>query len=204
MSPKPVDPEAPRRRDGYLERRGTWGEVTVGSLLATSWNRTSRWRIVAVSHPPQIGALETLWMRARDEVSGQEFSIPPRRKTLPVTFLVQDPTEEPPPATPAEDAEQVALLVEKLGAQVIATRDNATGEIHCPQFEGPADSLLDHIRLAHGLDTSGLAALGLDDKIRQSIELHGRLHNRDAANPPSPYGFPHRHVPEYDASIPGI
>ena len=207
MSPQPVDPEAPRRRDGYLERKGTWGEVTVGSLLATSWNRTTRWRIIDIANPPQIGHLETLWMRARDEASGAEHSIAPRSKNIPVTFLVSEAEEEPPPTTPASDAEQVALLVETLGAKVIATRDSVTGEIHCPDYDRSYEldtgDLLMHLRHAHGIDVSGIETAPHDEKISTAVTWHGRLHTVDAKNPPGA-GFPHRHVPEVDISKPGF
>ena len=202
--PKPSDPEAQPRRDGFLERVGTWGEVTVGSVIASSLSRTRRWEIIATANPGQIEYGHTLWFRMRDQVTGEEVSVKPRPVSIKVVFLMSSDEEVPPPVTPAHDADQIALLVEKLGAQEIATRDHETGEIHCPDYSGPGAAPggivaeLEHLRICHGLDTSGLEAItNYTDRDREVITTHGRLHGRNAATiMPGGKGFPHRHVPE--------
>jgi hypothetical protein len=200
---KPSDPDAPARRDGYLERRGTWAEVTVGSLIAGE-KRTDVWEIIDTANPPQIEYGHTLWFRARNRPTGEVKSIPPHMVKDPVTFLMKDDAEKPPPRTPPADAEQIALLVEKLGAQEIATRNNETGEVTCPSYAqgksvgGNRYGLeeIEHLRICHGIDVSGIQAMPLGkERTIMIAQTHGHLHGPESSKIPHG-GFPHRHIPE--------
>lgn len=189
------------RRDGWYEHKGTWDEVTVGTVIADANSRTKRWEIIAQSHGTgQIEPMKTLWMRAREQTTGEEFTSPPRTKTAKVTILTRDPadtkTAEP---TPPTDTEAVWALVEGLGATLMASIDDATGEVTCPDYtyESHIESdglnikpgLLEHMRVAHGHDH-----FDHDDDLASLISLHARMHHNE--NPLSQGGFPHRHVPE--------
>lgn len=199
---KPTSDMAAPRRDGWFEHRGTWGEVVLGTVIA-SQKRSERWEIVeqSMGAAPGPGYGNTLWMRAREQSDGREFTVEPRFKTLPVTILTQSPadtkTGEP---TEPSDAEAVMLLVRELGAEVMASRDNTTGEVVCPDYTykshipGHGDrqisrGLIEHIRFAHQHpvdDSIELVAL---------IDLHSACHNRKMPTV-GKGGFPHRHVPE--------
>lgn len=200
------------RRDGYFEHVGTWDEVTVGTILTDPEGyRSKAWEVIAQAHPSdgkQIEFGRTLWMRVREVTSGEEHTLPPKMKHASVKILTKDPRDtQTPDPTPASDSEMLALLVEKLGATHLATRDNVTGEITCPDYAsgktheggtrgGMADEM-EHLRFAHGVDTTRFEEMHWDERIREVTSFHGRLHaNRE----PSPGGFPHRHVPE-DLSI---
>lgn len=205
---KPTSDDFEPRRDGWFEHKGTWGEVTVGTVLADPTGaRSKAWEVIAMAHPAdgkQIEYGDTLWMRVREVTSGQEVTLPPRNKTYAVTILTKDPRDTTTPdQTPASDSEVIALLVEKLGATHLATRDHVTGEITCPDYAaghtheggtkgGMADEM-EHLRFAHGVDTKRFEDMHWDTRIAEVTSHHGRLHmNRE----PSPGGFPHRHVPE--------
>ena len=208
---KPTTDDFEPRRDGWFEHKGTWGEVTVGTVIANKQRRSERWQIVeqAMATPVEFG--HTLWMRAREMTTGAEFTVKPRNKTYPVTILTQSPLDtQTPPPTPPTDAEAIALLVEKLGATHLATRDNVTGEITCPDYasgatheggqRGGMRDEMEHLRFAHGIDTTALEALPFDERIREVTTLHGRAHNPKYQAEINKGGFPHRHVPE-DLSI---
>lgn len=194
------------RRDGWFEHRGTWEEVTVGTVIA-SQKRSQRWEIIEQAHGIQVEYGHTLFMRAREQTTGEEYTVSPRNKTYPVTILTQDPadtkTAEP---TPPSDSEAIELLVRELGAVHLATRDEKTGEITCPNYAmghshnerttgGMADEM-EHLRFAHGIDTAHLEALPFDERIREVTTLHGRAHNPKHQAEVNRGGFPHRHVPE--------
>lgn len=198
------------RRDGWFEHKGTWEEVRVGTVIATQ-KRSQRWEIIdqAMATPVEFG--HTLWMRAREQTTGEEFTVRPRMKLAPVTILTQAPNDvDTGPPTEPSDAEAIALLVEKLGATHLATRDNTTGEITCPDYasghyhegaeRGGMAAEMEHMRFAHGIDTADLEALPFDERIRQVTTLHGRAHNPKHQAEINKGGFPHRHVPE-DMSI---
>lgn len=204
---KPTSDEFKPRRDGWFEHEGTWGEVTVGTVIA-SQKRSERWEIIEQrigDQPMEFG--HTLWMRAREQTTGAEFTVRPRNKTFKVTILTQDPGDtKTPDLTLPSDAEAIALLIEKLGATHLATRDNETGEITCPDYAtgdthndrrtgGMADEM-EHLRFAHGIDTADLEALPSGERIKQVTTLHGRAHNPKYAAEINKGGFPHRHVPE--------
>lgn len=200
---KPTNEDFKPRRDGWFEHQATWGEVTVGTVIA-SQKRTERWEILAVAHGQQVEYGKTLWMRAREQVSGAEYSVNPRVKTSSVTILTQDPADwQTADPTAPTDTEAVQLVIAQLGAVHLATRDNVTGEIHCPDYDsghthveeyGPGvlrRCELEHLALAHGYDVSTLR----DSDIKAIVTVHGQAHD-----PQYPHvgkgGFPHRHVPE--------
>jgi hypothetical protein len=183
------------RRDGWFEHDGTWGEVTVGTVIGTE-KRSQRWEVIATAHGPQVRNGYTLFMRVREQTSGDEHTIQPRMKTARVTILTQDPgdTKTAPPTEPT-DTEAILSLIETLGAVHLATRDDETGEITCPDYAydytvGMAAEI-EHLRLGHGIDVSQLNGLSTDDFVRRVTELHGNAHTH-----PDGSGFPHRHVPE--------
>jgi hypothetical protein len=204
---KPTSDDFAPRRDGWFEHRGVWGEVTRGTVIA-SRKRTERWEIVDVAHGQQVEYGHTLWMRAREQSTGAEYTVDPRPKTAQVTILTQSPLDtQTPEITPASDAEVIALLVEELGALHLATRDNVTGEIHCPNYDIGANhldeigngsltrGLLEHLRFAHKIDPDEFEVLDWEDKMNQAFTAHGRAHNPRYPNI-GKGGFPHRHVPE--------
>ena len=203
---KPTAEDFKPRRDGWFEHRGTWEEVSVGTVIA-SQKRTERWEIIDQAHGIQVEPCMTLWMRAREQSTGAEYTVDPRNKTNPVTILTQDPgdTKTAPP-TPPSDAEAIQLLVEQLGATHLASRDNVTGEITCPAYwsghvhegaeRGGMRAEMEHLRFAHGIDTSRYEAMPFDERIIAVTTVHGRAHNPKYAATYNHGGFPHRHVPE--------
>lgn len=194
---KPTSDDAAPRADGWFEHRGTWGEVVLGTVLADHERRSKRWEIVDVAMHAPVRYGDTLWMRAREQVSGEEVTIAPRVKVHPVTILTQDPadtaTAEP---TPPSDAEATLLLIQELGAEVLAHHDTVTGEVVCPDYihrghgdqphRNIRDGLVEHLRVAHGIKAGDGDYLAIS-KIHDA-EHHPRTQGSG--------GFPHRHVPE--------
>ena len=132
---KPTSDEFMPRRDGWFEHAGTWEEVTVGTVICNAQRRTERWEIVDVAMSTPVPFMHTLWMRAREQTTGAEFTVKPRTKVNKVVILTQDPADtKTPPLTPPSDADTIMLLVEKLGATHMASRDEKTGEITCPDY----------------------------------------------------------------------
>lgn len=200
---RPTPPDATPRRDKWHEHDATWGEVTIGTVLANRQRRTERWEIIDMAHGAQVGELSTLWMRAREQTTGEEFTISPRAKSNPVIILTQEPDDtQPLEPTPPSDSDALALLVEKLGATEIATRDERTGEITCPQFEYDVEEMLRHLEIAHGIDAATLRDLPGDERARQIYEIHGQSHS--PRYEVGKGGFPHRHVPEDHTLATGI
>lgn len=203
--------DVPPRRDGWHEHEGTWGEVTVGTVIANAQRRTERWEIIEQAMGTPVPFLKTLWMRAREQTTGAEFTSPPRTKTAKVIILTQDPADtRTAPGAPPADADAIMLLVEELGATLLATRDETTGEITCPDYindshlDGDGQGapvfrgLIEHMRIAHNwAEQADAPALDL----AAAITLHGALHS---SGEPAPGGFPHRHVPEDLKLITGI
>lgn len=202
---KPTGDVQPRR-DGWFEHAGTWQEVTVGTVIADPQYRTKRWEIVEQAMATPVPFMKTLWMRAREQSSGDMFTVVPRTKTTKVIILTQDPADtQCPPRTPPADADSILLLVERLGATLLASRDEKTGEITCPDYtyESHLDGdraisrgLIEHMRLAHGMTVDD--TLPLVD----AITLHARAHDLNSGVTKG--GFPHRHVPEDLKLITGI
>lgn len=200
---KPTADDADPRRDGWFEHKAEWGEVQLGTVIATA-KRSERWEIIdiAMGHPVPPG--ETLWMKAREQTTGAEFAIHPRLKNRPVTILTQDPADTVGmPVQPPSDADAIMLLVQELGAETMASRDNVTGEIVCPDYiershlTGAAKcrrGLVEHMALAHGHPVDE------DLDIGTLASLHGQAHDPRWPNI-GKSGFPHRHVPDIDLSM---
>lgn len=199
---KPTDDNFQPRRDGWWEHVGTWAEVTVGTVLSDMNSRTRRWEIIAVAHGAQVPWGHTLWMRAREQTTGEEMSVEPKNKTYSVKILTQDPadTQTAEPTWPT-DSDAILALVKELGAEVMASRDNVTGEIVCPDYASGKTHLdgigrrvisrgeIEHLQLAHGITIpDGVSLVDL-------TEVHSQAH--DPRYPDvGKGGFPHRHVPE--------
>lgn len=202
-SMQPTGDDFKARRDGWYEHKGTWGEVVVGTVLADHNSRTRRWEVVATSHgTAPIPPMKTLWMRAREMTTGEEFTIEPRTKTARVIILTDSPADTSTgPYVGPTDTEAVWALVEGLGATLMASIDAATGEVTCPDYISdshlPDDverpvfrGLIEHMRIAHNwAEQADAEALDLAGAITLHAELH-HLQNHPGG------GFPHRHVPE--------
>lgn len=192
---------------------GRAGQARVGHLI--QGNRRTLddiWEIVEMKNPQQIEYGHTLWWLVANTTTGLEAPIPPKMVTARVRFMLT-PDEHAhaeetrrPPSLPHQwpvDSEEALLLAQELGAQEIATRDDLTGEITCPnyhtQFPAPGAVGVDeivHLRIAHGLDVAGLEAI--TDPSARMIEIHkahGQLHGPESLRL-AQSGFPHRHVPE--------
>lgn len=191
-----ADDFAPRR-DGWFEHKGKWEEVSLGTVIAGR-KRSERWEIVEQAHGAQVEYGHTLWMRAREQTTGLEFTVKPRAKTSTVTILTKDPrdTKTAPPTEPS-DTEAIQLLIRELGAVHLATKDEVTGEITCPNYEAGHSygdnrygrEQIEHLRFAHGLSVDD------DMDVAARTTLHGQAHNPKWPNI-GKGGFPHRHVPE--------
>lgn len=199
---KPTTEDFQPRRDGWFEHKGTWDEVHVGTVIA-SHKRSERWEIIDQQMGPAPGPEHgrTLWMRAREQTSGAEYTVEPRQKWTSVTILTQNPADRSTgEAAPPSDAEAIMLLVKELGAEVLASRDEGTGEITCPDYvyrshipgygeRQISRGLVEHIRFAHQHPCDD------DLDIASLTTLHGQCHNPKWPNI-GKGGFPHRHVPE--------
>lgn len=198
---KPTSDDFEPRKDGWFEHRGIWDEVVVGTVLANRERRSERWEVIDVAHGKQVEYGYTLWMRIREQTTGTEVTVKPHNKTYPVTILTLDPrdTDTTDPTEPS-DTEAIMLVVRELGAELMATRDEKTGEVTCPDYAAGHHHLgtdmkllgraeVEHMKFAHGLEVPD------DISVKELTTLHGRSHN-----PKFPDigkgGFPHRHVPE--------
>lgn len=184
------------RRDGLIEAKGTWGEVRVGSVLSTHL-RSEAWEVIDSRLPDQMEYGHTHWFKIRERNSGREHVVAPKLVTAIAHFLLEAPQDvlTPKPHLAPSNGEEMALLVEKLGAQLLATKDNATGEVHCPDYTAPNPErtgvapLLEHLRVCHDMSVDALV---------DSAAAH-KAHDQ-AHSPKFPHvgkgGFSHRHVPE--------
>lgn len=189
------------RRDGWFEHKATWGEVTVGTILADTQTRTKRWEIVDVAMGTPVPFGKTLWMRAREVVTLEERTIQPRAKVSKVIVLTRSPADTSlGPLAPPSDAEAIMLVVERLGATELASIDTATGEVVCPDYiyeshrpddESILPGLLEHMRIAHNMDPRP------NSDLVTAIQAHGRAH--DENDPIGKTGFPHTHHLEIKA-----
>jgi len=199
---KPTSDDFKPRKDGWFGHKGIWDEVTVGTVVANPHKRTERWEVLDTAHGAAINYGETLWFKMREQTTGAEATFPPRIKTMPVEILTQNPADTTTPVyTPPSDSDAMALLVEQLGATLIATRDEATGEVTCPGYEwghghqeGPGSEslragILYHLQVGHGLTYQPTGRV--DEDTMAIARLHDQGHRQ-----PSGVGFPHRHVPE--------
>lgn len=197
----PTSDDFEPRRDGWFEHRGTWGEVVLGTVIGVREKRSQAWEIVDVSQATQVQYGYTLWMRARERTTGQEFTLEPRPKINPVIILTDDPADTATgPIVPPSDADAIMELVSTLGATLLASRDNETGEIVCPDYidrghlEGFGErkisrGLGEHMRVAHGHPVAD------DIDFVSLVNIHGQSHDHRWPNI-GKGGFPHRHVPE--------
>lgn len=196
----PTGDEAPRK-DGLYPHRGTWGEVTVGTMIADQ--KGNPWKVIATKHPPQVEFGHTLWFRIVNP-QGEEASLPPRMVTAPVIILTLSPADikTAPPTRPV-DTDAIQAVIEGLGATLLATINNETGEVTCPSYifdshiPGPGNNrmsrgLLEHLQIAHGFDPNVLSPTWTYADIFQT---HNNFHHANREG----YGtgmFPHRHVEE--------
>lgn len=197
---KPTSDDAKTRRDGWFQHSGTWEEVTVGTVLEGP-KASERWEVIATAHGGPVKYGYTLWFRIREQTSGEEHTIEPRPKTNGVTILTQDPRDKrtAPPTEPT-DTEAIQRLIAELGAEVLASRDNATGEITCPDYiyrshipghgeRQQSRGLREHLRIAHNLVVD-------DDATHDAMHAtHGQAHDPRWPNIGKD-GFGHRHIPE--------
>lgn len=204
--------------DGLVEWRGTAGQVRVGHLVqGMKKTKNDVWEVIETRLPAQVEYGYTLWWRVVNKATGEMAAIPPKSVKSTVIFMltpeeveVAERTGAPPPLPQQwpSNSDEVALLVQELGAEVLAHRDRETGEIYCPAYGngayhstvwrpgvGVADEL-EHLRIAHGIDVSALEGI-VDpaERLRQVVTEHGRLHG-PRSNTIVHRGFPHRHVPE--------
>lgn len=198
---KPTPEDFKPRRDGWLEHSGRWDEVTVGTILAQRDTRTQAWEVIATSHGDlPIPFNSTLWLRLRNVKTGEEITLPPRGKNGTVVILTRDPndTQTAPPTEPT-DTDAVMNVIAGLGATHLATRDEATGIIFCPDYvwtghvnDGEPHpltrGLLEHLEFAHYLKPTA------DVDYAQAISRHGQLHKSTGHT----QGFAHVHLPEED------
>lgn len=189
------------RRDGWFEHAAEWREITVGTVLAQRDTRTQAWEVIDLAHGSEpIPFNHTLWMRLKNTKSGEIITLPPRNKNGTCVVLTHSPLDtETPALTVPSDADAVALLVESLGATHLATKDEETGIVFCPDYvwEGHIDDeaplpltrgLIEHLAFAHNLT----APEGVD--YTALLIKHGEQH-RSTGNHAA---FPHVHLPEED------
>lgn len=198
---KPTGDDFEPRRDGWFEHKATWDEVRIGTVLATE-KRTERWEVIAMAHGQQVEFGRTMWFKVREQATGAEHNIEPKVKTASCKVLTQDPADtDTGDHTEPSDTEAIMLLVAELGAEMLATKDEVTSEVTCPDYDSGANHLDDvgngslarglaeHLRFAHGLNPPD----GID--IASLLTVHGQSH--DPKHPQiGKAGFPHRHVPE--------
>lgn len=200
--------------DGLVPWTGRVGDVRVGHILqGDSKAKKDVWEVIDTRNPNQYDLGQTPWLRVRRLGTEEVVAIPPKIVRAPVTFMLTpeefDHAEafgRPPylPKVVLADAAETALLVERLGASLIATRDDETGEIWCPAYATgkrhterwePGILIKDelhHMRIAHGMDVTALEEItDWEDQMNKVIHHHGVAHRDNL-----PGGFPHRHVPE--------
>ena len=189
------------RRDGWFEHKGTWDEVTVGTVVGNG-KRSEAYEVLATAHGQQVEYGYTLWFQMKNLVTGEVFPVEPKWKVAPVTILTRDPRDiKTPDVTFPVDSEAIMLVVQELGAETMAMHDSKTGEVHCPDYilspghlKGPKNrqrGLREHLKFAHGIEE----VAELDDWELDVKNLHNR-HSLAHLNPEPGAGFPHRHVPE--------
>lgn len=198
--------------DGLVPWKGQAGDVRVGHIIqGDSGTKKDVWRVIDTRNPNQYDLGRTPWLRVQRLGTEETVAIPPKIVKSPVTFMLTpeefDHSEmygRPPyiPRTPVADADAVALLVQELGATEIATKDEETGEIWCPDYEAGAlpegvhwrdraSAKLAHLRICHGMDVTALEEMDWEPQMHAITKYHGEAHRDNL-----PGGFPHRHVPE--------
>lgn len=197
---KPSNEDARPRQDGWFEHVALWSEVVVGTVLGTREQPNSRWEVIETRHGAQVQYGYTMWFKVRDQATGQEFVLEPKPKPYTVTVLTQDPLDtkcgEP---TEPSDTQGILNVIAGLGAEFLASRDDRTGEIICPNYTHESHiegygagqkrrGLIEHLRMAHGEPVAD------DAKFEDVARLHGRCHQMRL--PEGKKGFPHRHAHE--------
>lgn len=175
------------------EVRGRWRDLRIGTKIRDE-RRKKVWEVMAARAPQQIEHGMSLWVRVVNVKTGEEMAIPPRPLRLPVT-IVEQPTDAA-PLLP-DGTEELDRLVEGLGARLLATKDNATGEWTCETWDyiyspdEPGGAYREHLQLAHGIDGQAIDTLDTKDL----VTMHGQAH--DPRYPTiGKGGVSHRHVPE--------
>lgn len=165
-----------------------WGDLGIGHIIPKDGRK---WTVVDGAAPAQYEYGHSNWIRIQAP-NGETHAIRPKPVTRRVTVLV-DPEAPPiPPLSHVHGSDEAALLVEKLGAIEIATRDERTGEVWCP-WEMNKEAAILHLQIAHQIDTTGI------DTAEARARVHGQAHDVDYPLI-GKGGFTHRHVPE-DLSI---
>jgi hypothetical protein len=189
----------------YEVRHVAWGQLGIGSVIRDRGAR--RWTCIAAAQPQQYEYGKTCWLRFKAP-NGEEISIPPRYVNFGVNVLV-DPTSPRVEPARVDDGGATWLLAQELGAEEIATLDNGTGEVWCPDYifsngvslglpaVDLAEGLLRHLEVCHSVDTSGIRQIAPWDA--QHDAAH-KAHDRAHKHPVGDAGFTHRHMPE-DHSI---
>lgn len=194
------------RRDGWFEHRGTWSEVTVGTVVGTK-KRSEAFEVLATAHGQQVQHGYTLWFQMKNLVTGEIFPVEPKFKVSPVVILTRDPRDRvTAPVTEPTDTQAILLLIQELGAETMASHDTATGEVVCPDYVGNSHltgpkkvqrGLREHLKFAHSLDVAER------DHWEDDLKELNRVHSLAHTNPEVGAGFPHRHVPELDPEMMG-
>jgi hypothetical protein len=192
--------------DPLDEVRSLLDSTTVGTFLAGR-DRTSVWEVIDTKTPDQWEFGHTSWFLAVNRATGEQHAIPPRSKTRRVKVLTREPDENLPVYTPPSDKDEIALLADQLGAHLIAQHHKASGEVWCPDynaFDSVGDNAygreeMEHLRICHGIDTSGIEMLPAEEQVKARAEVHGQAHNPKKTHV-GKGGFPHRHAPEYHLS----
>lgn len=147
-------------------RPGTWGEVAVDSYIRDGEGTV--WRVCAID--------DQGYMRCKNR-QAEWLTISPKPADAPVTLMVID-----------DEADVIALLRDKLGAEVIATRDNTDGAPwRCRPWPeksgGSLEPWKNHLSLAHDF-----SYLGDVKTYKALIEAHNEAHTSANAR-----GVPHIH-----------
>lgn len=194
---KLIEDQKPRR-DHLVEAMGTWGEITVGTRMALTSDRTNVWEVVDTKSPDQWEYGRTCWFQVVEVNTGELRAVRPKLVNSRCRILLTSADQQLPARRPVGDAETVLMLLESILGKTneVYTQDVASGEVWCPwdPHKGP-DGMFRHLHEAHEIDTGAIEAI-LDVPARMAAmhTLHGQAHNPKYAI--SRGGFSHRHVPE--------
>jgi hypothetical protein len=200
--------------DGLVPWDGRAGDIRVGHIIQGSTKaKRDVWKVIDTRNPHQYDVGRTPWLRVQRLGTEQIEAVPPKTVRTPVTFMLTPEEFEHAamygsvpalPKTLLADADEIALLVEKLGATEIVSKDHETGEMWCPNYAygrrhtaewEPGILILDqlhHLQICHGMDITGLEDItDWEQQMLAVINHHGEAHRDNL-----PGGFPHRHVPE--------
>ena len=201
---RPTSDDFEPRRDGWFEHKGTWAEVTVGTVVGNN-KRSEAYEVLATAHGNGVQHGYTLWFQMKNLVTGEIFPVEPKFKVAPVVILTRDPRDrQTAPPTEPTDTQAILLLIKELGAETLAKHDTATGEVTCPDYvvsshlDGPKKvqrGLREHLLFAHGIEAPVLDDWELDLKNLNS--RHSLAHTSGTVV------FGHRHVPELDPEMMG-